>query len=422
MDEKKQDEYHFVKEQIKDIPPDRRRRRRRIVRLLLCAALFGAVASLVFALLQPCFLKLLDRNQNEEILLSDAEESADAAEEESSSDPEQVIIRETQEMELSDYQVLQDKLYAIGKEANKSVVAITSITSTQDWFDSDYESTGSGAGLIVAETTQQLIIVTERKLIADANQIHVMFFDNADAEAQLVAYDGDTGIAVISVEKSLLSDSTLNAAVPAELGSSSAVRQGTMVIAIGSPLGDAYSILTGNVTSTGYQVTAVDGNYEVITTDISAAENGSGALINLDGQVVGLIMQSYSSQSRQSTVTALGIAEIRELVESLSNGKMPAYLGLEISTVTSRIAEANQLPEGVYIKAVREDSPAAQSGLQTGDVIVAINDEEVLTESQYESFLAGCFEGDQIRVTVKRMGGDGSYQELTCEAVLGVLN
>ncbi|MFR5702422.1 MAG: serine protease [Eubacterium ramulus] len=114
-----------------------------------------------------------------------------------------------------------------------------------------------------------------------------------------MAYDGTTGIAMLCVEKRQLSADTTAQVAAATLSSFSALSQGTIVIAIGSPLGEPFSILTGNVTSSSYEVSTVDANYKVISTDINASDAGSGALINLKGEVVGLMLQSYSTREAQ---------------------------------------------------------------------------------------------------------------------------
>lgn len=417
MDKKKSEEYHFVKEQIKKMPANRKKQGATLGWVILLAVVFGIVAALVFCVMRPVFDACFS-NQNQQVSLSGDE----AVEEQEEPEPEPVYITETQQMELKDYQILQNKMYEVGKEANKSVVSVIGIKNKLDWFELEYESHGLGTGIIIADTSQKFMIVTEKKLIADANQIKVTFYNDETADAQLVAYDGNTGIAVLSVEKTLLTPETRERVAAAELGSSSVLSQGTMVIAIGSPLGDAFSILTGNVTSTGYEVSTADANYKVISTDISAVENGSGALINLDGKVVGLIMQGFSRQGGQNTVTALGISEIRDLVENLSNGNTPVYLGLEIDTVTEEISKEYNLPKGVYIKDVCVDSPAMEAGLQKGDVITKIGEENIMTEDAYESYLRDAREGQTVRVTVERMGSDGEYQEVVCQATLGVLN
>ena len=94
------------------------------------------------------------------------------------------------------YQVLQNKLYAIGREANKSVVAVRGIGEATDWFDNAYETESQGTGIIVADTGDEYLVVTEKKVISDASQVEVTFYNNDTASAVLQAYDENTGIAL----------------------------------------------------------------------------------------------------------------------------------------------------------------------------------------------------------------------------------
>lgn len=416
MDKKKQEEYHFVKEHIKKIPIDRKKLRTRLFGTILLAVLFGVVAAAVFAALRPVFDNLLYRKDNTVVISGEDEISEETPEE---SAP--VYITETQLMEPEDYQVLQNKLYAIGREANKSVVAVRGIGEATDWFDNAYETESQGTGIIVADTGDEYLVVTEKKVISDASQVEVTFYNNDTASAVLQAYDENTGIAMLCVEKRQLSADTTNQVAAATLSSFSALSQGTIVIAIGSPLGEPFSILTGNVTSSSYEVSTVDANYKVISTDINASDAGSGALINLKGEVVGLMLQSYSTRETQSTVTAISISQISKLLEKMSNGESPAYLGLEICTVTAEIAKSNELPKGIYIKQVSPDSPAMQAGIQVGDVLTKIDSKEILTAEQYEDCILNAKDGQQSTVTVKRMGADGKYQDLRFKVVFGTL-
>ena len=170
-------------------------------------------------------------------------------------------------------------------------------------------------------------------MISDTNQVDVTFYDDSTASAVMQAYDENTGIAMLRVEKRQLSADTTNRVEAATLSNSSALSQGTIVIAIGSPLGEPFSILTGNVTSSSHEVSTVDANYKVISTDINASDAGSGALINLKGEVVGLMLQSYSTREAQSTVTAIGISQISKLLEKMSNGDHRLSLAWRSSTV-----------------------------------------------------------------------------------------
>lgn len=163
---------------------------------------------------------------------------------------ENVPDNDLRELELADFQKLQNKLYAVGKEANKSIVTVTGVKSDTDWFNNPYESKGQASGIIVAESSRELLVLTERKAIADAQEIYVTFINDVSVKAEMKKYDGNTGIAVLSVKTSELTESTKNAITVAVLGNSLTVTQGTIAIATGSPLGTNYSILTGNITST----------------------------------------------------------------------------------------------------------------------------------------------------------------------------
>lgn len=274
------------------------------------------------------------------------------------------IVYET--MTLEDYQGLQNEMYAIGREANRSIVGVTGVKSNTDWFNNAYESKGQGSGIIIADNGQELLILTERKVLSGAQSIYVTFVNDTSVEASVRKYDGNTGIAVLCVPNSEIDDVTRNEISVAVLGNSFAVGQGTLALAVGSPLGSNYSILTGNITATSYSVSTIDANYAVFTTDIVGSKNGSGALLNLKGEVIGLIMQGFGNGSDQNTLTAIAISELKPLIEMLSNNQDIPYIGLEITTVTNTIAKENDIPKGVYIKEVKMDSPAMAPGCRAG--------------------------------------------------------
>lgn len=338
------------------------------------------------------------------------------------SEPGQKETVAEKELEASDFQEMQNKLYAIGKRGNRSVVTVTGVTSNTDWFESAYESENQASGIIIANTEEELLILTEKKVIDNAEAISITFINDVEVPARLKKYDGNTGIAIISVSCSDIPEETMGKIDVALLGNSLTVNQGTVVIAIGSPLGASYSILCGTVTSSDNTVSAWDSTYTIFTTDIVGSTKGSGALINLDGEVVGLVMQGYSSEGGQNTITALSISQLRGIIADLSNGRAIPYLGVRISTVTDDIAEEYGLPKGVYVKGVETDipSPAMEAGLQEADVIIAMDGEEILTGEEFTEKLLALEPEQQVRLTVLRQDG-AEYVQLECSATVGVL-
>lgn len=424
MPEKKEDEFAFIKEKIKDKPVSKRQVLSKVAVLLVSAVAFGLIACLVFTLVQPYMQEWLYPEEKPVVTIpKDELEPETEREPEKDSETENaapVYITETQELETTDYQKLQNKIYAIGEEQNKSIVTVTGVKSDMDWFNTPYESSGQASGVVIANNGQELLILTEKKVITDAQAIRVTFVDGAIVNAVLKQYDGNTGVAVLSVALSDIPDATLEAIKTAVLGNSYAVQPGTVVIALGSPLGANFSILTGDITATGNSVSTLDATYHVLNTDIVGNSSGSGVLINLNGEIVGLIMQGYSSGSDTNTLTAVSISELKEVIEKLSNNQSIPYLGAKLSTVTGEISESYDLPKGVYVKSVEMDSPAMNAGLQSGDVIVELNGAEITNVSDYTEKLLSLSPNTNVSIAVKRQGTDG-YTKITCTAVVGVL-
>ena len=427
--EQNEQEFAFIKEKIKDKPVNKRRLLIHAGFNLLCAVVFGVVACFVFVLMEPYLEEWLYPKEESTISIpkddapQEGEEDGEEEEEEKKEPPPQpesqtVVVQE--ELEIEDYQKLQDKLYNIGKQANKSVVTVTGVTSGMDWFNTPYENENRAAGVIIGNSGQELLILTEKKVIVDAQEINITFIDGTMASASLKKYDGNTGIAIISVPLEDIPEAVLGQMAVAPLGNSYVVSQGTTVLAIGSPLGANYSILCGTITSSKNEVSTIDKNYTIFTTDIVGSENGSGVLINLKGEIIGLVLQDYSSPNDRNTITALAVSELKKVIEDLSNGRDVPYVGLRLSTVTEEIAKEFSIPKGVYIKSVEMDSPAMAAGMQEADVISKINGEEVATVEQYNQKIYALSPEDTITITIKRQSGE-AYVDLDCAVVVGVL-
>ena len=419
MSDKQQPKNAFVREQIKDKPKNYKRMWVRLGESAACGGVFALAVCLVLLFMIPVL-----RQEEGSVPDTGAQDSQQASVEETEQGSEEKEETQTPEerqpMTLDDYQQIQTELYAIGNTANKSIVTITGVVSDTDWFNNSYEREGQGCGTIIGESGGKLWILTEKKTIKDAAKIKVTFVNDAVAEAKLVRYDGNTGLAALTVDLEDLETSTQNAITVMKTAGSNTIHKGSIVIALGSPLGTNYSILTGNITSSAYSISTIDANYDIFTTDIVGSKNGSGALINLNGEVIGLVTQGYSSEGDQNTLTAISISELKPVIEMLSNNKDIPYIGLEITTVTNTIAKENDIPKGVYIKEVKMDSPAMAAGLQSGDVITEIDGEAVISVDGYQTKLLSLTPGDVAEVTIQRQGNDG-YTEIKCPVTVSVL-
>ena len=131
-------------------------------------------------------------------------------------------------------------------------------------------------------------------------------------------------------------------------------------------------------------------------------------------------MQSFSGSQDISTLTAIAVDELNAIIELLINGKDVPYAGLYVSTVTEDISKDYEIPMGVYIKEVAADSPAMHAGMQSGDVIVAINGEAIITDIDYSDKITRLIPGTTCEITVKRQNGD-EYYDVTCIVEIGVM-
>lgn len=420
MEDKQLQKNEFVREKIKDKPKNYKRLWIKLLTAAGCGIVFALTAILVMLFMLPTLRGKMQENMPQTQLRdSQTDDTQDTPAETQSEEDTQETQTQNKEFTIDDYQKIQTQLYAIGNLANKSIVTITSVVSDTDWFNNSYEREGQGSGTIIGDEDGKLLILTERRIIKDASKISVTFIDDTVAPAELIKYDGNTGLAVLEVEKTKMESSTLSVIGVMSMGNSNSVHKGSIVIALGSPLGTNYSILTGSITSTSNEISTEDCNYSVYTTDIVANKNGSGILINTDGEMIGVVMQNYSAAST-GALTAVDANELKEIIALLSDSKDVPYLGVHISTVTEKIANTYGIPKGVYIKEVEMDSPAMNAGLQSGDVILKIDDQDITSADSYTEAVLGLTLKETYSVVFMREGSNG-YKELTCDIEAGIL-
>lgn len=432
MEDKQPQKNEFVREKIKEKPLNKKRLAYRLLYAALCGIVFAVAACIVFAIVLPKIVKnnTVAEAATEDTQFIDTEDEATETEAvtqstETTENPTETVVELTDvpvdfSLTIEDYQDIQNQLYAIGMDVNHSIVTITSVLNDTDIFNNPYEMEGQGSGVIIAENDTELLILTDKKVVNGAKSLSVTFIDESVCEVQLKKQDGNTGLAILAAQKADLTKATRETIKIAPIGNSARMKNGTMVIALGSPLGTNYSVLTGNITSTENEITTEDHNYSLFTTDIIGSKDGSGILINVQGEVIGIVMQSYNTKTANNTLTAVATSDLVPVINMLCEGKAVPYLGLHVSTVTDKVARAYDIPKGVYIREVTLDSPAMNAGLQSGDVIIRMNGEPLSVASAYSAKLLACEPGQNVELTVERKGANG-YSEITYTVEAGIL-
>lgn len=328
----------------------------------------------------------------------------------------------------------------VAAKAMPSMVTIStmSVEEMQSFFggSQQYEVEGAGTGVIVGITDDEVLIATNNHVIDGATTISVGFADDSVAEGQIKGTDSDNDLALVAVQKSGLSDDTLSQIKAITIGNSDDVQLGDQVVAIGNALGYGQSVTSGYVSALNRDLTFSDGSTTtqstgLIQTDAAInAGNSGGALLNMKGELIGINEAKSSSSSGEASVDNMGYAiptaKAESILESLMNETTKTtysddkrgYLGVSTADVTSQYAQVYSMPEGICLTSVPDGSPAADAGLQKGDVITAVDGTSVSTTSELTAQLRYHQAGDTVTITYQR-SNNGTYTEGTAKVTLG---
>ncbi len=392
----------FIREKTKKKPISKRR--------ILKWIGFGAVAAaLLFLVIYGIISLVEDERQNPESI--ETVGTTESTEEESTLAPDFNIS-------ISDYQTLQNALYSIGKEVNKSIVSISLEKEDEIWTGENLEDEWQYAGVIIREDGDYFYVLAEGRMLEENTNSRIAFVDGSSAKGTLLSVDKKTDLAVLTIEKRLVKPDTIREIMVAKSAKPDQVENGAIVIALGSPLGTNYSILSGSITSLDSKMNMIDKNFNLLTTDIITSRNGSGILVKTKGEVIGIVGQSFRGTEEMGALTAVAIGDIDNVLEHLLKAQELAYIGLGISTVTEEIAAEHSIPRGVFVKEVKTDSPAMEAGFQSGDVIMQVNGRRVFTDAEYSEKIEKLIPGTACEFKVKRQSGEG-YYDVTCEVEIG---
>jgi serine protease Do len=418
------DSYSFMNETVKKRPLPIGRYLLRAAGIIASACLFGLVAGLVFMHVTEKNDKTVTITSDEELISQQQAAASESATESAATVtptpvPEQLTEAEKQQQALDNYEKQNQAVYAVAETARKSVVGVTGYSDATSWLSGNDPTSSSVSGLLVASTDNSMLVLVDYRSLSSAATLMVTFADGTAANGTLVREDPTTELAVLSVPTSSLSSSTLAGCTTAALGNSYSVTAGDGVIAIGSPMGYSNSVAYGEITSTDNLVSVTDGEFSLLTTDMQGSTSGTGVLVNLEGQVVGIVMQKYAA-SGTSTVTGVAISYLKSLIQTLSNNEAISYMGIRGQDVSAALSGSTGVPEGVYVNAVDAGSPALAAGLAAGDVITDMDGSEVTTMKVLHNRITNLKPGDQVSVTVRRKGADG-YKKFEFTITLGEL-
>lgn len=295
--------------------------------------------------------------------------------------------------------------------ANKVLPSIVGISISYDvsFWGRTQTSEANGSGVIISDdgyilTNNHVVSSSDSSFyyeVSEAKKITVSLNNGEQTyEAKIIGTDKQTDLAIIKIDASGLT--------AAELGDSSNVKVGEFVLAIGNPLGLDTSVTSGIVSALERDITSEDGTvYHVMQTDCAInSGNSGGALVNSKGQVIGINTLKLAGTGIEGVGFAIPVNDTVEVYEQLIKyGKvLRPYIGISGSDLSESTAKRYNLPQGIYVEKIAEDSNAKDSDLKVGDVITSINGNEVKTMEELNAIKNKLTIGDTITLKIYRSG------------------
>ena len=350
---------------------------------------------------------------------SDADDPTPTPEPQPTPQPTPTLTPEEESAErIEENTLLYSDLQNISEKQRHALVTVTGISAPEDWFDADAETQRETSGIIIANNGPGYLILTDYTVLSGSEEMLVTFYDGSIGSCSFLKADPITGLCILTIDSGEIGESTLAELEMATLGNSYYASQGDPVIAIGHPAGSADSIIFGQITSLSGKVSLMDMEFSLMSTNMQGTSVSSGAIVNMDGEIIGVILQHFAAEAGQNVITAIPISLLKQRIELLSNNEPIAYLGITGVDVSTAAADQFGMPVGIYVSDVQFDSPAFTAGIRRGDVITNIGSSKVLTMTALSSLINEGMAGQTQTITVMRLGASG-YVEVEFETEVG---
>ena len=351
----------------------------------------------------------------------------------------------------------------VAQATMSSIVAITSvrvqeIPSFFGYGTRQYQSAGSGSGIIVGENDSELLIATNNHVVSGATTLTVCFAggdvvgaeeetqamasgdsitDSSDSSvdvnnavsAKIKGTDEENDLAVIAVEKSDIPEETMNEIKIAQMGSSDDLVVGEQVVAIGNALGYGQSVTSGWVSALNRTISTEDGDTSgLIQTDAAINPgNSGGALLNMKGEVIGINAAKYADSQVEGMGYAIPISKAEPILEELMNRETRdkiedtskvGYMGIKAADLTTEAIQMYNMPAGAFLTEVTPGGAADKAGIKKGDIVVKLDGQKVSGKNDLVDKLQYYESGETVEVVIAR-ANNGEYKEETVEVTLG---
>lgn len=430
MSENDKKDFEFIKEQV--IEKKRKKLRKKLIPFLMTislAILFGLIAAVTFVLTEPRLYELLHKEETvktpvafpteypedtvDEIPVKEEDETqsldnntSGETEDEDEKEPETIIVEQPIEADIEDFSTMYDELRKVSFEVNKSLVTVVSITDETDvWFGTPVELAKETTGLIVHNNSVELLVLVSLDRIQEADTVQVKFSDSTSVDAVIQDYESELNLAIIAVPLKDIPATYMNNLQVANLGKSYTLLVGSPVIALGSPNGHTGSMEIGIISNKSTTTYITDNKLDLFNTDIADNENSDGVIINIRGEVIGLITRTLKADIDENISTAIGISKLKTILANMINKEPRIYFGVKTVDMPDVAKLEYEIANGIYVNDVLEDSPAFLAGIQIGDIILQINEQTIINTSNFYNAISLYMPGEDVKVKIKRTTG-----------------
>ncbi len=402
MEDEKKD-LQFVNEQI--VKPSRAKRAKRIGKGILSAAggifvLFGILFVILFSLGR---VNLTEKETPEPTYLTLV--------------PKTTAQQETTTRGKTDpagKELSAGQLKELAQTVNRCLVTVRCYEKKPTGVDSKPLQITSGA---IVKESNTILILTDYASVKKAGYIDVVFSNSKTAAARVKKGDTVTDTAILTIPEAQLDDGTRVTIDEAKISGLQGIQDGDQIIYIGNPISESRYIDYGMITGSEI-IPVMDGQRHVFYTNIALAGERNGFFIDRSGKLVGIANRQADTE-QQKIISFLGITDLTDAVERLSNGIAPPYMGIYGLQMTDAIRESieENIEHGVYVMDVETESPAYVAGVRNGDIIVAMIGQDIYTPRDIMTALQKLDEGDTMTLTVQRPESDG-YKEYEISVIL----
>lgn len=335
--------------------------------------------------------------------------------------------------------VVTSDVSGVVEKVMPSIVSITSMSveEVQSFFGGTYQkqSAGAGTGIIIGENDSELLIVTNNHVVEGSDTLTVSFDDETSVEANIKGTDSVYDVAVIAVPIESVSSDTLEMISVATLGNSEELKVGEPAIAIGNALGYGQSVTTGVISALDRSVASTnartgqtqENSVNLIQTDAAINEgNSGGALVNVNGEVIGINSAKLIGESVEGIGYAIPISDVSDLIQGLMNQETKekvdeddrGMIGITGISVSSAFSAQIDVPAGVYVTEVTPGGGAEKAGMTKGCIITAINGTSVDSMDALQEQLEYYAKGETVTLTIRVPQTNGEYNEQMIDVAL----